>query len=84
MAKKKHTLLKAIGVTVAGTAATLAIANQIITKKEKCDIFRFRTRIAQKYPELSDIINSDDFLSSIDYKILVTADAGRIGQMTMH
>lgn len=55
-----------------------------VLKKEKCDIFRFRTRIAQKYPELSDKINSDDFLSSIDYKILVTADAGRIGQMTMH
>lgn len=53
-------------------------------KKEKCDIFRFRTRIAQKYPGLNDKINSDDLLSSIDYKVRVTVDAGRIGQMTMH
>ncbi len=55
-----------------------------VLKKEKCDIFRFRTRILQKYPEFSEEIKSDDFLSSINYKVRVTVDAGRIGQMTIH
>lgn len=55
-----------------------------VLKKEKCDIFRFGTRIAQKYPEFKDILKSDEFLSGIDYEIKVTTDAGRIGQMTIH
>ena len=53
MAKKKHTLLKAIGVTVAGTAATLAIANQIITKKEKNNIYGYGTKIETPFGKMN-------------------------------
>ncbi len=54
-------------------------------KNEKCDIFRFGTRIAQKYPEEAKKLNSDpaNYLPLIDYKVSVTVDVGRIGQMTI-
>lgn len=59
MAKKKHSFAKAIGGMVVGGAAALAIANQILIKKEKENIYNYGTKVETIYGKMNVAINGE-------------------------